>query len=119
MSTNNERDLFKNTQSLLDPREFFETEPRIGYHAQRRNWGQPYQQNFHERQFNNVWDEYQGRLGATLWNDGRVPSIEEGEGWGDFLQNYDWNKAYYNAPRNQRAEGFASNYNPVTRYVHY
>ena len=100
--------------ALFDKNRFFEDEPNIGYQAQRKNWGNTAQQTFHQGKLGDVWNRYQGGLGSAV-EAGNIPSA----GWGDYLKNYDWDKAYYNAPRSHRAEGLAENYNPVTRYILY
>ena len=102
-----------------------EEAPGAAYHSYRSDWGAaPTQQQYYQTQFQNVYNQYLGTLGAALRQGGAgeagAPSVSDiGQmNFHDYLSDYEWTDRYTSLPPAMRGD-YTSQFNPRTRQIYF
>ena len=90
--------------------EELENLPQAAYYAQQPQWGAPKQQRYYQGQFQEIQNQYLGRLGQQMMGGG-MPSLQ----FTDFLGNFPWTQQYAQLPPSLRGDN-PSLFNPRTQY---
>ena len=92
---------------------FLEQMPRAAYESAAKPFGgTPQRRRFLDRNYDETFNQYLGQLGGQA-REGFVPDLN----WGDFTQNFDFNRAFYQSPREQRGDS-ERQFNPNTRFLY-
>ena len=109
-----------------DPfREQLDEADSAAYYSFANDWATPNQQMYFQNQFQNVYNQYLGALGASLRQgssgaEGGPASVTEALSptFMDYLENYDWTDRYTSLPPAMRGD-FTSQFNPRTRQIYF
>ena len=100
------------------------TAPEAAYHSYQTDWASPNQQQYYQNQFQNIYNQYLGSLGASLRQGAEggegAPTVKEAVSptFTDYLGNYDWTNRYTSLPPTMRGD-FTSQFNPRTRQIYF
>lgn len=98
-------------QNYDEFRDFVEDNPEAGYFTFQNQWRTPNQRKYFQGQFNEIQNEYLGRLGQQIRGGG-----EGTLHFADFLSQMPWAERFQGLPPSQRGEN-ASLFNPWTRFM--
>ena len=104
--------------------EVLELNPSAAYYSYSGDWGAPSQQRHYQNDFQNVYNQYLGTLGAALRQGGAgeagAPSVSDiGQmNFHDYLSDYEWTDRYTSLPPAMRGD-YTSQFNPRTRQIYF
>ena len=90
--------------------DFLEDKPEAGYFSYQNQWRTPNQKKYYQNQFQEIQNEYLGRLGQQL-RSGGAPT----EKFTDFLGQFPWTLRFMQLPPSMRGDN-PSLFNPRTTW---